>query len=153
MANLQFKHLFDITLQIGNSHDLGATPYGDKKIVQVTGGQFSGQKISGNVRPESAADWVLIRPDLSIKLDVRLTLETNDNAMIFMRYEGIRHSSPEIAHKLAKNDSVDPQLYYWRASPFFETSSKQYLWLNNIVAVALGQKKESKVFYEVFEIL
>tara|TARA_B100000902_G_C27054927_1_gene786074 strand:+ start:383 stop:844 length:462 start_codon:yes stop_codon:yes gene_type:complete len=149
----QFKHLFDITLDIGNSHDLGSTPQGKKRIVQVTGGKFFGDRASGHVRSEAAADWVLVRPDKSIKLDVRLTLETSDRALIFMRYEGIRHSSPAIASKLANNEPIDPSLYYWRASPFFETSNHNYLWINNIVSIALGQKKENKVFYEVFQVL
>tara|TARA_B100000945_G_C20386257_1_gene599892 strand:+ start:723 stop:1202 length:480 start_codon:yes stop_codon:yes gene_type:complete len=149
----KFAHLFDISLVIGEAHDLGETPNGKKRIVQVVGGEFMGDRVRGNVRTESAADWVLIRPDLSIKLDVRLTLETVDNALVHMRYEGIRHASSKIAKQLLSNKRVDPGDYYWRISPFFETSSKKYNWMNKIVSFGMGEKNGHRVSYAVFELM
>ena len=112
-----------------------------------------GDRVRGNVRTESAADWVLIRPDLSIKLDVRLTLETVDNALVHMRYEGIRHASSKIAKQLSSNKRVAPGDYYWRISPFFETSSKKYNWMNKIVSFGMGEKNGNRVSYAVFELM
>ena len=104
-----------------------------------------GDRVRGNVRTESAADWVLIRPDLSIKLDVRLTLETIDNALVHMRYEGIRHAS--------SNQHVNSGDFYWRISPFFETGSKKYSWMNKIVSFGMGEKNGNRVSYTVFELM
>ena len=48
---------------------------------------------------------------------------------------------------------VDASEYYHRSTPYFETSSPQYAWLNRIVAVGLGWRKADRARYEVFEIL
>ncbi len=153
MKKPEFKHLFDISLDIGVTHDLGETPHGRKRIVQVIGGDFQGERIKGTVNKESAADWVSISPNDSIRLDVRLTLQTDDNTLIFMRYEGIRHCSPNVAKRLSNNEPVDRDEYYWRTSPFFETGSEKYNWINNVVCFALGEKKGNVVSYNVFELL
>ena len=153
MREIEFKHLFDITLNLGEPQNLGDTPYGSKRIVPVTGGDFSGDRIKGQVLPNAAADWVLVRNDASIKLDVRLTLLTIDQSMIFMRYEGIRNSPREVTSKIGKREEVDPEQYYWRIAPFFETSNNTYHWLNNIVSVGTGSKSNQKVQYTVFELL
>ena len=105
----------------------------------------------------SGASGVLFEVDVaadgSVQLDVRLTLETDDGALIYMTYRGVRNSTPEVAERLARGDSVDPDEYYFRTSPFFETSSEKYAWLNNIVSVAVGERLAAGVKYRVFEIL
>jgi hypothetical protein len=47
---------------------------------------------------EGGADWQIVRGDGSIALDVRLVLETIDNALIGMTYRGIRRSSLAVAN-------------------------------------------------------
>ena len=153
MITPKFKHLFNIELLIGTIHDLGSTPVGERRIVQVKGGKFEGKRTNGIVLPDSAADWVITRNDRSVKLDVRLTLKTSDNALIFMKYEGLRHSSEDVSRKLGRSEKVDSNDYYYRTVPFFETSAKAYSWINNVVCVGLGSKTDNKVLYNVFEIL
>lgn len=103
--------------------------------------------------PNAAADWILVRADGSVLLDVRLTLKTDDDALIYMSYRGIRHSSPEVAKRLARGESVDPTDYYFRTAPVFETGSDKYEWMNNIICVAVGERLAGEVRYAVFEIL
>jgi hypothetical protein len=40
-----------------------------------------------------------------------------------------------------------------RATPYFETASEKYGWLNRIVSVAYGHRMAGGAIYQVFEIL
>jgi hypothetical protein len=42
---------------------------------------------------------------------------------------------------------------YFRTSPVFETGDPRYLWLNDIVAVAMGGSISNGVKYDIFEVL
>lgn len=152
MNELQSSPLFDISITVDPPHDVGATPLGTRRIVPVTGGSFKGNRVSGTVLANAAADWILVRADGSVQLDVRLTLRTDDGALIYMSYRGIRHSSPEVAKRLASGEPVDPGEYYFRTAPVFETGSDKYEWMNNIICVAVGERLAGEVKYRVFEI-
>ena len=153
MNHIESSPLFNITLTLHPAQEMGETPLGTRRIVPVSGGMFNGERLRGMVLPNAGADWVLMRNDGSVQLDVRLTLRTDDDALIFMSYRGIRHSSPEVSRRLMRGDKVDPSEYYFRTTPVFETSHDKYEWLNNIVCVAVGERLASEVKYKVFEIL
>jgi hypothetical protein len=153
MSSLQSRPLFDISITVDTPRELGATPSGARRIVPVTGGSFTGARLRGTVMPDAAADWIIVRANGSVLLDVRLTLKTDDDALIYMTYRGIRHSSPEVAQRLARGEAVDPGEYYFRTTPVFETGSEKYEWLNNIICVAVGERLAREVRYRIFEIL
>ena len=153
MSELKSTPLFDISITVDPPQNLGATPLGMRRIVPVTGGSFKGERVSGIVMPNAAADWILVRADGSIQLDVRLTLKTDDGELIYMNYRGIRNSSPEVSERLANGELVDPSEYYFRTAPVFETGSDKYAWMNNIICVAVGERVPTEVKYKIFEIL
>ena len=153
MSELKSTPLFDISITVDPPQDLGATPLGMRRIVPVTGGSFKGERVSGIVMPNAAADWILVRADGSIQLDVRLTLKTDDGELIYMNYRGIRNSSPEVSERLANGELVDPSEYYFRTAPVFETGADKYAWMNNIISVAVGTRVPTEVRYKIFEIL
>ncbi|MGH8678175.1 MAG: DUF3237 domain-containing protein, partial [Burkholderiales bacterium] len=131
----------------------GATPVGQRRIAPVSGGRFEGPRLRGAVLPQAGGDWILIRSDGSFQLDVRLTLQTDDAALIYMSYRGVRHASTEVSARLARGEQVSPGSYYFRTAPFFETGAEKYAWLNNIVAVGVGERMPASVRYDVFQIL
>ena len=49
------------------------------------GGGFTGAHISGTVMP-GGADWVILRSDGVMEIDVRITLETHSGALIYLAY-------------------------------------------------------------------
>ena len=132
--------------------NLGLTPLGDRRIAQVTGGNFNGPKLNGIVLP-GGGDWLLLRNDGVLMLDVRLTLRTHDDSLIYVTYRGLRHGPDDIMLRLNNGESVDPSQYYFRISPVFETSSKQYSWLNKLLAVGTGNRLSEGPFYTIYEIL
>ena len=48
---------------------------------------FEGERLRGNVLQPSG-DWITVRPNGSMKLDVRIVLSTDDGASIYMAYFG-----------------------------------------------------------------
>jgi hypothetical protein len=105
------------------------------------------------VLPQAGSDWLLERADGSFQQDVRLTLETDDGALVLMSYRGVRHALPEVSARLARGEQVDRSEYYLRIAPFFETASERYAWLNHLVAVGVGARAPGGVEYEVFAVL
>ena len=76
---LRSNHLFTMSLTVDSTMtDIGETPYGRRRIATVTGGSFTGEEIKGTVLPAPGGDWLLLRRDGILMLNVRLTLETDD---------------------------------------------------------------------------
>lgn len=150
--SIETRLLFDIILSVGTPQLLGGTPAGDRRVVPVLGGTFEGERLRGTVEP-GGSDWILMRPDGAAQLDVRLTLRTDDGALIGMTYRGVRHGPASVIDRLNRGEKVDPSEYYFRTSPFFETSADRYEWLNRIVAVATGHRPPEGPIYRVFEVL
>ncbi|HAB48737.1 MAG TPA: DUF3237 domain-containing protein, partial [Lautropia sp.] len=107
----------------------------------------------GTVQPSPGGDWLLMRSDAVLMLDVRITLKTDDEQFIYMSYKGMRHGPAEVIERLNKGEAVDPSSYYFRSTPLFETASPKYQWLNKLMAVASGRREASGPTYEVFEVL
>jgi hypothetical protein len=153
MSEIKSKHLFDLTLYLHPPIGLGATPAGERRIVPISGGQFTGERLRGDVLPHAGADLLLIRADGSFQQDVRLALRTDDGADILMTYRGVRNGSPDANARMARGEPVGPSEYYFRTAPFFETGAPKYAWLNVIVSVGIGERQPDSVLYRVFEIL
>src|SRR6478672_10160027 len=131
---------------------LGVVPHGTRVIAPITGGTFEGSRLRGKVLP-GGGDWLLTRPDGVLELDLRITLETDDGALIYMTSFGLRHGPAEVLAALARGDSVDPSKYYFRTIPRFETSAPQYLFLNRLIAISSGDRRPSGPIYTIEEIL
>ena len=106
-----------------------------------------------NARSMSGSDWLLLRRDGVLQLDVRLMLETDDKALIYMTYRGLRHGPADVIAKLGRGEAVDPSLYYFRATPYFETAAEKYAWMNGICCIATGSRAASGPTYHVFQVL
>lgn len=152
-ASLASRPLFTISMTLHPMQQLGATPLGGRRVVPVSGGEFAGDRLRGTVLPLAGSDWLLERADGSFQQDARLTLETDDGAVIGMSYRGVRHGSAEVAARLARGEDVPASEYYLRTAPFFETAAARYAWINAIVSVGVGRRTPGGVTYDVYEIL
>jgi hypothetical protein len=119
--------------------DVGATPQGTRHIIYVTGGTIEGPKIKGVVLP-GGGDWLVIRPDGAVVLDVRAACRTDDGHIIYTYYRGISILSPEVREKMARGEPVDPSEYYFRTTPVFETASEKYGWMNRMTPTGVAYK-------------
>jgi hypothetical protein len=152
MQELRLQHLCTLDIMVGRMQAIGAGPQGERRIAEVTGGTFQGPRLNGRILP-GGADWILVRSDGVTQLDVRVTLETNDGALIYLSYRGLRHGPPEVMEKLARGETVSPSDYYFRTTPVFETGAPAYLWLNKIIAVGTGDRRPTGPVYTIYEVV
>ena len=131
---------------------IGAAPHGVRSIVPVTGGDFEGQRLRGKVMP-GGGDWLLLRSDAVLELDLRITLETDDRALIHMSFQGLRHGPADVIAALGRGEVVDPASYYFRTVPRFETSTEKYAFLNRIITVGVGETRPDGAVHRIEEIL
>jgi hypothetical protein len=109
-------------------------------------------KLKGTVLPGGAC-WMLMRRDDVLEIEARITLETDDKHQIYMTWRGFRHGPKEVIDRLNRGEAVDSQTYYFRTTPYFETSSEKYGWLNRICSVATGVRAASGRTLQVFQVL
>ena len=144
--------LMKLQVVVAPPQKLGMVPHGTRTVVPITGGDFEGPRLRGRVLP-GGGDWLLLRSDGVLELDLRITLETDDGALIYMTSFGLRHGPPEVLAALARGESIDPSTYYFRTAPRFETSAPAYAFLNRLVAIASGDRRPTGPIYTINEIL
>jgi uncharacterized protein DUF3237 len=144
--------IFTLTSPLGGIQMLGATPYGERRIIEILGGTVKGPRLNGKVLP-GGADWQIVRADGVVHLHARYTLETSAGGQILVDAEGYRHGPPEVMAALARDETVDPQRYYFRTAMRFETADPASAWLNRILAIGRGARANRQVRIEVFEVL
>ena len=149
---LQSQYLFTITVTVHELHDVGSVPLGLRHLDMLGAGQFEGPRLRGVVLA-GGIDQKIFRSDGAMNPNVRLVLKTVDDALIYMHYTGVRYGSQAVMDRIAAGESVDPAEYYLRNTPYFETASPKYHWLNRIVSVGVGRRMPDHAAYEVFEIL
>jgi uncharacterized protein DUF3237 len=110
-----------LSLTTAPTQNLGVTPAGERVTFPVIGGRFEGERLRGKVLP-GGADWTVKRRDGVLELDLRITLETHDGALIAMTFTGLR----------------DDARSYLRTLPRFETSAPEYAFLNRLLAAGVG---------------
>ena len=152
LKNVHTQLLFVMRLDVRKLLIVGATPNAFRRIGVVTGGAFEGQRLSGEVL-DGGSDWQTVRSDGATILNVRLVLKTEDNALICMTYQGLRHGPSDVIDRLERGKVVDPASYYFRINPLFETSAPKYDWINRIVAIGIGDRQADGPIYSVFEVL
>lgn len=141
MYELKTEYLFDtrfIAVPAPEYMMIGKGGWGTRCIVPIQGGTVEGPKIKATAK-SFGADWVLIRPDNAFEVDVRLVLETDDGALIYMYYDGIAEIPEEqIADAL---EGKWPSVIRGNNTPRFETGHENYLWLNKLKAVGTGEAR------------
>ena len=143
--------LFTIHAELGPIMSLGRTPYGERRIIDIAGGSVRGRKLNGRILP-GGADWQIVRSDGAADIQARYTIESDAGARILVTSDGLGHGPPAVMERLARGDSVDPALYYFRTVMRFETSDPAVDWLNRILALARGQREARSVRLDVYEV-
>jgi hypothetical protein len=128
-----------LRLSIAAKQEIGSGPHGTRVTFPITGGSFEGDRLRGKVLP-GGGDWVVKRADGVLELDLRITLQADDGALIHMTFEGIR-------------DDGAPEAPYFRTLPRFETADAKYSFLNRLLAVGTGEIRAEGPVHMIEEIL
>jgi hypothetical protein len=151
-ATMASRLLMTMHVAVGAPQKIGVVPHGTRLTAPIVSGHFEGPRLRGKVLP-GAGDWTLLRSDGVLELDLRVTLETDDGALIHMSSFGLRHGPADVMAALARGERVDPSSYYFRTLPRFETGHPKYLFLNRLLAVNSGDRRPEGPVYTIEELL
>jgi hypothetical protein len=132
--------LCTMALMLGKAADAGNTPAGQRMAAQITSATVSG-RLDGGVAGAVSSDWFTVTPGGLILPDVRLAIQTDDGAVVLIRYAG-------------RLQFVPGQESVAFIAPVFETGDSRYQWLNPVQAVGKGIMSAdlSRIDYEVYEL-
>ena len=130
-----FEYLGTLQAETGTRTVVENGPQGTRTVVQLVGGRFEGPRVKASLQTP-AGDWITNRADGTYRLDVRLTLKTDDGALILVTYNGI-------AQATATGASL-------RTAPLFETGDSRYVWLTRLQAVGVGERVGTAIKYDIY---
>lgn len=113
--------VMELHVDIAEAQDMGEGPLGGRRIVPITGGDFSGPRLHGKVRP-GGADRQLVRADGVKQLSALYELETHDGAII------------TVLNKVLVENFPDGTRYAF-STPEITAPKGPYDWLNHAVFV------------------
>jgi Protein of unknown function (DUF3237) len=145
----QLTYVFSVRADVAPPIEQGPIDGGRRRFIAITGGSVYGPKLTGTVLP-GGGDWQVIKEGGVTAIFARYFLKTADGAVIEVTNPGVRVASPEVIERLARGEDVDPSLYYFRTTPQFATSARQYDWLHRAVFVARGIRKPGYVVIDYF---
>jgi hypothetical protein len=122
-----------------------------RRILYVTCGQFEGPELRGDVLA-GGGDWILIRGDGSAELDIRFTLQTSANELLYLRSTGVFVATDGVLARIRSGEAVPRDDYYFRTTILFETASPRLSRFNRALHVGVGQRTPDGMITNVFAI-
>jgi len=137
MSNPELVHFATMTVELGESFVIKGGPVGTRIVAEVDTIEITGDRFNASMVGKSAADWLTVGPDGSYgTLDVRATLQTSDDALVYVEYSG----------------RINLQTGAVVSAPLFQTGDENYDWLNRMQAVGIGQNTPDNLIYELYEV-
>jgi hypothetical protein len=149
---LQTRYVFSLVIQVGAPIVAGDFGHGVRRIIPILGGEVRGEGINGTIFP-GGADFQIIRPNGLTELEAKYAFEMDDGAVVYIENVGIRFGPKELLDRIAKGESVDPALIYFRSVPKFETGHEKYRWLMENLFIGVGARHPDRVVIDVHQVL
>jgi hypothetical protein len=153
MLEYELEHICSYTATLALPPEvIGPVPSDVRVNVYVTGGEIWGPRLKGRILPVGA-DWLTLRADGVGILDVRATLEAEGGALIYLTLNGIIDFGPSGYEKFLQGE-LPPDGTPIRATPRFFTSHPDYVWLNRLHCLHIGQAfiSRGEVTYDVYAV-
>jgi Protein of unknown function (DUF3237) len=115
------EFVYEAIVDIADVQNLGQSLQGQRFIVNILGGEFSGPRMKGRVLP-GGADRQLLRPDGIKELDALYEMQTDDGSVITV-------------HNQVVVDMPTPEQRYARSVVKFRAPAGPYEWLNRRIFV------------------
>lgn len=151
-STIRTRLLYEAHVLLDRPVEVGSTPHGVRRIATIRGGAFQGPAIRGEILP-GGADWLLLRPDGVVELDIRVAGQLDDGALVYVTERGYLKAAPEVLERIARGAPVDPDAYTLRIVSSYETASSRYAWLNGALGVGRGTVHEGWLDLTVHEVL
>lgn len=131
-------------VDVAPSLSVGAGPAGGRSVGHLTSVTIEGERLKATLASPAAADWMVLNGAVGM-IDVRMTVRTDDGAVIHITYGG----------RLNLADRENGLIAY--VAPVFETGDERYAWLNAVQAVGkgrltVGEGGATRIDYEFYQV-
>ena len=140
-----------VRCEVGNLVTLGPGPYGERRYVPLGGGTVQGAELNG-LLVEGGVDWQVARADGVLDIGAHYVIRTDDGALVEVQSNGLRHGPPEVMARLARGEVVGRDEYFFRTLMRFTTGHPDWLHLNKVMALAVGQREARLVVLDVYRL-
>src|ERR1700688_922140 len=149
---LQTKYVFSLAIKVCAPIVAGDLGHGVRRIIPILGGEVRGEAIKGTIFPVGA-DFQTIRPNGFTELEAKYAFEMDDGAVIYIENIGVRFGPKALLDRIAKGETGDHALIYFRSVPRFETGAENYRWLMENLFVGVGSRYPDCVELDVHQVL
>lgn len=139
--------VYECDATLADTLAFGETSEGTRRVIPITGGRFSGPRISGEVLP-GGADWNLSRNDGADLVDASYYLRTSDAVLLRITNRGVGKIQPQAG--------TAEEVFLMFTTPSFEAPKGKYEWLNSSVFVgtlAMRKGARNAVTIRVFQVI
>lgn len=118
---------------------LSNTSVGKRIIQEFSSVRFEGERLSGSMIGKSGADWLTVDDEGNATIDIRVLLQTDDGAHVFVTLDG----------RASWGDGLGRGAVY--GTPRLESGDDRYAWVNTLRLVSKAHIAGRAVAHEFFE--
>jgi hypothetical protein len=142
--------LMTFTVQVGAPVVVGESGGQVRRYVTLLGGTVEGE-YRGTIVP-GGMDWQSVMPDGRLEISARYVLAL-EQGNVEVRSDGLRAGPPEVLARIAAGEIVPGDQYYFRTAMRFVTASPALARLNEIIAIAVGERFPQHVTLDIYPVL
>jgi Protein of unknown function (DUF3237) len=98
-------------------------------------------------------DWQIVAPDGSAAIEAGYTVLPSDGGLILVHSRGMRNGPAAALARLAADEAVDPDEYYFRTVVTLETGAPAHAWVNRRLFIAVAARDPDAVLIDLYEFL
>lgn len=149
------KKMFDIAVTVDKPIVVGQdNKNGRRQLIPITGGTIKGVDMDGNafegICLPGGVDSQVIRPDGKCELSARYGIQLSDGRGFYIENNGIRTVPDAYVEKVVHGEFIDPSLYYFTTTPYFEAYDDSLRWLEKYVFVCKAIRKPDEVIISYY---
>lgn len=153
IKEIGLEEVFSITIVVDKPIVVGHDNLvGRRQLIPIISGEVTGNGFTGKVLP-GGVDSQIIRPDGKCELSARYAIQLDDGATIYIENNGIRTVPSEYVGDVKSGKFVDPNAYYFRTIPSFETYNEKYKWMMNHVFVCYATRLPENVLLKFYKVI
>jgi hypothetical protein len=128
------------------------TPEGTLQYWEMTEGRLEGARIKASI-VMPGGDWYRVGTDGYGRPDVRTQLETDDGAIVLLRYTGLVETNEVFTRAAEQDRETQFDDAYMRMCFRFDTDDPRYAWLTSRLWIARGRLHgKNDIEYEVYRV-
>lgn len=146
------EEIFSISIEVAKPIVIGQdTVNGRRQLIPIVKGEVTGPSGEKGMVLPGGVDSQIIRPDGRCELSARYGILMDDGSGIYVENTGIRTVPEEFVPDVLAGKFIDPELYYFRTVPQFETYSEKYRWLKNYIIICNAFRLPEKVLLKFYK--